>query len=66
MNHVLLHALLFSALLSVTYPYIENIQLYEPMSTDGDKKDDTSDTPSSDTTPPITSMSSSTPPPPTM
>ena len=62
MNHVLLHALLFSALLSVTYPYIENIQLYEPMTTN-DKKDDTSDSPSSDTTPPITSVSSSTPPP---
>ena len=62
MNHVLLHALLFSALLSMTYPLIENIRLYEPMTTD----DDNNQPPAQAPMPPINSMSSSTPPPPPM
>lgn len=61
MNHVLLHALLFSAVLSVSYPYIESIQLYEPMITE-EKNDDEEEK----TTPPINAMASSTPPPPSM
>ena len=61
MNHVLLHALLFSAVLSVSYPYIESIQLYEPMVTE-EKNDDEEEK----TTPPINAMASSTPPPPSM
>ena len=62
MNHVLLHALLFSGLLSMTYPHIENIRLYEPMTTD----DDNNQPPAQAPMPPINSMSSSTPPPPPM
>lgn len=60
LNHVLLHALLFSAVLSVTYPYIENIQLYEPMSVSPaeTKKDDDM---KEKKTPPV---KSTTPPPP--
>ena len=60
LNHVLIHALLFSAILSVTYPYIENIQLYEPMtaSPEEEKKDDDMN---DKKMPPVTS---STPPPP--
>ena len=61
MNHVLLHALLFSGLLSMTYPYIENIRLYEPMTTD----DDNNQPPAQAPMPPINSVQSSTPPPPT-
>ena len=62
MNHVLLHALLFSALLSMTYPLIENIRLYEPMTTDDDKNNQP---PAQAPMPPINSIQSSTPPPPT-
>ena len=59
MNHVLLHALLFSAVLSVSYPYVESIQLYEPMTTE-----DTKDTIHGiQPAPKKKSMSSSTPPP---
>ena len=61
MNHVLLHALLFSTVLSVSYPYVESIQLYEPMITE-EKNDDEEEK----TTPPINAMASSTPPPPSM
>lgn len=62
MNHVLLHALLFSAVLSVSYPYVESIQLYEPMVT-GEEKDESEE---EKKTPPVTATSSSTPPPPSM
>jgi len=62
MNHVLLHALLFSAVLSVSYPYVESIQLYEPMTNSDDPT--LQPAPESKSSPPINSMSSSTPPPP--
>jgi len=68
MNHVLLHALLFSAVLSVSYPYVERIQLYEPMVMEAKKEpmvtEEKKDNKEEKTTPPINSMSSSTPPPP--
>jgi len=69
MNHVLLHALLFSAVLSVSYPYVESIQLYEPMTNSDDPMTNSDDptlqpAPESKSPPPINSMSSSTPPPP--
>lgn len=70
MNHVLLHALLFSAVLSVSYPYVESIQLYEPMveakkepMVTGEEKDESEE---EKKTPPVTATSSSTPPPPSM
>lgn len=70
MNHVLLHALLFSAVLSVSYPYVESIQLYEPMATEENTTTNQTIQPapektsmSSSTPPPVTAMSSSTPPP---
>ena len=72
MNLVLLHALLFSVVLSVSYPYVESIQLYEPMT----ENKQTNQPPEKNQTiqpapekiatssPPIvTAMSSSTPPP---
>ena len=62
MNHVLLHALLFSAVLSVSYPYVESIQLYEPMVT----KENKDESEEEKKTPPVTATSSSTPPPPSM
>ena len=71
MNHVLLHALLFSTVLSISYPYIESIQLYEPMVIEAkkepmvteEKKDESEE---EKKTPPVTATSSSTPPPPSM
>lgn len=62
MNHVLLHALLFSAVLSVSYPYVESIQLYEPMTNSDDLT--LQPAPELKSPPLINSMSSSTPPPP--
>ena len=71
MNHVLLHALLFSAVLSVSYPYVEGIQLYEPMVIEAKKepmvtKENKDESEEEKKTPPVTATSSSTPPPPSM
>ena len=70
MNNVLLHALLFSAVLSVSYPYIESIRLYEPMTTEENTTTNQTIQPAPEkiaiptSTPPlVTAMSSSTPPP---
>ena len=62
MNHVLLHALLFSAVLSVSYPYVESIQLYEPMVTEEKKEPMVDESEEEKKTPPVTAISSSTPP----
>ena len=63
MNLVLLHALLFSVVLSVSYPYVESIQLYEPMTEKKQTNQPNPETAMSTSTPPVTATSSSTPPP---
>ena len=67
MNHVLLHALLFSAVLSISYPYVDSIQLYEPMVTEEKKEpmvtEEKKEHNEEKKTPPVSATSSSTPPP---
>lgn len=63
MNLVLLHALLFSVVLSVSYPYVESIQLYEPMTAKKQTNQPSPETAMSTSTPPVTATSTSTPPP---